>query len=154
GEMLVPPSFDRVFAKDDQIVAISEDDDTLVLDGKPGGIDNANIVETAPAHLHAPERTLILGTSARLPIILTELDAYVSANSEAVVVGEGDPNTEIGPIHTRLTRLRVTSCPGDLTNRGLLDSLDITSFDHVLVLSEIRERTQEMADARTTVTLL
>src|SRR6185436_7675034 len=42
----------------------------------------------------------------------------------------------------------------DITDRGVLESLEITSFDHILVLSEITGRTQEMADARTTVTLL
>ncbi len=36
----------------------------------------------------------------------------------------------------------------------MLDTLDVTSFDHVLALSVTVGRTQEMADARTMVTLL
>jgi hypothetical protein len=50
--------------------------------------------------------------------------------------------------------MRVTSRVGDLTDRSVLESLDSTSFDHVLVLSETTGRTQDMADARTTVILL
>jgi hypothetical protein len=50
--------------------------------------------------------------------------------------------------------MEVVTRIGDLTDRGVLDSLAVTDFDHVLVLSETTGRTQEMADARTTVTLL
>jgi len=50
--------------------------------------------------------------------------------------------------------MRAAARAGDITNRALLDALDITTFDHVLVLSETRERTQDMADARTTIALL
>jgi ion channel POLLUX/CASTOR len=39
-------------------------------------------------------------------------------------------------------------------SRDLLESLEITNFDHILVLSELNDRSQEMADARTTITLL
>src|SRR5678816_4862252 len=50
--------------------------------------------------------------------------------------------------------MTATARLGDITERAALDALDVTSFDHVLVLSETTGRTQEMADARTTVTLL
>jgi ion channel POLLUX/CASTOR len=43
---------------------------------------------------------------------------------------------------------------GDPTDRRLLDSLDIGSYDAILVLSETIGRNQEMADARTMITLL
>src|SRR5678816_373022 len=50
--------------------------------------------------------------------------------------------------------MTATARLGDITERAALDALDVTSFDHILVLSELTGRTQEMADARTTVTLL
>src|SRR5262249_28754314 len=113
GEMLVPPKLDRVFGKGDQIVAISEDDDTIVLDGKRGGIDDSRIVATAPDHVHAPERVLVLGASPRLPRVLVELDQYVAPGSEITVVGEGEPDADIAPIRDKLSRLRVTARGGD-----------------------------------------
>jgi len=143
GEMLVPPKLDRVFATGDHVIAISEADDTLIPDGKPPEIAMAQVVAHAPDHVHPPERTLVLGTSARLPLVLSELDAYVTPNSEVVIVGEGDPAEDIAPVRGKLQHIRVSTRPGDLTERGLLESLDITSFDHVIVLS-----------APTTVTLL
>jgi hypothetical protein len=153
-EILLPPALDRRFEPGDRVIAISEADDTLVLDGKKPAIEDDLIHATAPDHAHPSERLLVLGTSARLPLVLAELDAYVTAGSEVVIVGEDDPAAVVAPIRERLQRIRVSARPGDLTERGLLESLDVTSFDHVIVLSEIRDRTQEMADARTTVTLL
>jgi hypothetical protein len=154
GEMLVPAALGRVIANGDQIIVISEADDTIVPDGKPPKIDVASIIANAPDHVHPAERTLVLGTSARLPLVLSELDAYVTANSEVSVVGEGDPELDIAAVRGTFQHIRVAARSGDLTERGLLESLDITTYDHVIVLSETRERTQEMADARTTVTLL
>jgi voltage-gated potassium channel Kch len=153
GEMHVPPPLDRAFADGDQVVAISEDDGTLVLDGGDD-VDPKAIVARAISHIHTPERTLVLGTSPRLPSVLRELDGYVTAGSEAVVYGEHGA-TMLGDMKLdTLRNLRVAVADGDVTDRGVLESLDVTSFDHVLLLSETVNRTQETADARTTVTLL
>jgi hypothetical protein len=100
------------------------------------------------------ERILLLGNSPRLRLVLTELDAYVAPGSEVLIVGEDDPHAGLEPILPGLVNLKVTVRTGDLINRGLLDELGSPDFDHVLVLSETLGRTQEMADARTTVTLL
>jgi ion channel POLLUX/CASTOR len=148
GEMFVPPPFERTIAKTDRVIAISEDDDTIVLDGKPPTIADGALIPPPPARPPTAERTLVLGAGARLAMVLRELDAYVAPGSETVVVAESLPELP------QLAKMRVTTRTGDLTDRGVLDGLDVTRFDHVLVLSESAGRTQEMADARTTVTLL
>ncbi|MFT3697950.1 MAG: hypothetical protein QM831_32720 [Kofleriaceae bacterium] len=149
GETLVPPNFDRVFDAEDQLIAITEDDDTLIADGKKQ-VDLAKIVATAPEHVHKQDRTLILGTSPRLPLVLRELDGYLAPGSEVVIVGEA----VAGLTMPALANMKATFHEGDVTSRPELDKLDVTAFDHVLVLSETVGRTQELADARTTVTLL
>lgn len=154
GEMVLAPPPDRRLASGDQLVAISEDDDTVVLDGAPGSpvaIDEAAIIEPAQRTASRPERTLVLGASKRLGRVLTELDAYVAADSTTLVVGESEPPSEA---LARLHNMSVTTRIGDVTERATLEALDVTSFDHVLLLSETVNRTQEMADARSTVTLL
>jgi len=148
GEMLVPPPFDRTLASGDRVIAISEDDDTVVLDGKPPEVAESVLIPPPPPRPQVAERTLVLGAGARLAMVLRELDAYVAQGSETVVVAEALPELP------KLKNMRVTTRTADLTHRGVLDALDVTHFDHVLVLSESAGRTQEMADARTTVTLL
>jgi voltage-gated potassium channel Kch len=151
GEVLVPPPLDRKFEPGDDVIAITHDDDVLVLDGGRDQlpIDADAIVATAPDHTHAPERTLVLGASVRTATVVRQLDAHVAPGSEIVVVGE-----DAALLAITAERATLTTRVGDLTDRSVLDSLDATRFDHVLVLSETRGRTQEMADARTTVILL
>jgi len=153
GEMLLPPPFDRVLAADDLIVTISEDDDTIVLDGA-GSVDEGAI-NVAPARSsRRNERTLVLGASRRLPLVLRELDSYVAPGSETIVHGENALATLATLDLAALANMKITVEDSDVTDRDLLESLDITQFDHILLLSELNDRTQEMADARTTITLL
>lgn len=149
--LLLPPPLDRPFAAGDRAIVIAEDDSRIALDGKAAAYTDAHVAPEPPPRVHRPERTLVLGASARLPVVLHELDAYVAAGSTTLVVGERpvEPDAFAG-----LQHMTVATRVGDVTERALLDELDVTSFDHVLVLSELAERTQEMADARTTVALL
>ena len=153
GEMMLPPPFDRTLTADDLIVTISEDDDTIVLDGA-GAVDEGAI-NVAPARSsRRNERTLVLGASRRLPLVLRELDSYVAPGSETIVHGENALATLATLDLAALANMKITVEDSDVTDRDLLESLDITQFDHILLLSELNDRTQEMADARTTITLL
>lgn len=148
GETLVPPPLDRAFAEGDRVIAISADDDTVLLDGAAPAVDEAALVPPPPPAAPRPERTLVLGAGARLAVVLAELDQYVAPRSETLVVAEAIAGLPA------LAHMSVTTRIADITDRGVLESLEITSFDHILVLSERLGRTQELADARTTVTLL
>lgn len=153
GQMLLPPPFDRELAADDLYVTISEDDDTIVLDGA-GSIDDGAINAAPVRSSRRSERTLVLGASRRLPLVLRELDGYVAPGSETIVHGERAVDTLATLDLAKLANMKVTVADGDVTNRDLLESLNIAEFDHILLLSEHNDRTQEMADARTTITLL
>ena len=149
GELLLPPAADRLFHSSDHVIVISEDDDTITMDAKPTELDATLLVAAPAAAAPKPERTLVLGgSSPRLGRVLTELDAYVSAGSTTVVVGEADVE------FPALKNMTAEAKRGDMTDRGLLERLAVIEYDHVLVLSESSRRTQEMADARTTVALL
>lgn len=149
GELLLPPPADRVFHGSDRVIVISEDDDTIALDARPGELDTAHLVPAPVVATTKPERTLVLGgSSPRLGRVLTELDAYVAPGSSVVVVGESAVELPA------LRNMTAEATRGDMTDRGLLERLGVIEYDHVLVLSESGERTQEMADARTTVALL
>jgi Trk K+ transport system NAD-binding subunit len=156
-KLLLPPPFDRKMIAGDQVIAISEDDDTVIPNGRPSAPpESALAPRGGPAPKHA-ERTLVLGASERLPLVLKELDAYVAAGSEAVVVGEDEDGSMAGNVTAladQLGRMKVEFRPGDVTDREVLDALGVPTFDHVMVLSETTGRDQEVADARTMITLL
>ncbi|HET7505775.1 MAG TPA: hypothetical protein VFK02_32370 [Kofleriaceae bacterium] len=154
GALTLGPRGDARLGDGDHVIAISADDDTVVLDGTPAqpiAIDEAAILDPPQRTPPRPERTLVLGASRRLGRVLTELDAYVAPGSTTLVVGELEPPADaLG----QLRNMRATTRVADVTERATLEALDVTSFDHILLLSETTGRTQEMADARTTVTLL
>lgn len=154
GELLLPPPFDRPFQPGDQVIAISEDDDTIVLDGRPYQLHPAHVTPAQRTPIRHRERTLVLGASERLGLVLKELDAYVAPGSETFVVGEGRTIGELDSVVLELKQMTVDRRLGDVTNRQLLDDMKAPDFDHILVLSETDGRSQEMADARTMITLL
>ncbi|WP_088281771.1 potassium transporter TrkA [Kineosporia sp. A_224] len=153
GTLMLPPDLDRPFAAGDQVVAISEDDDTVVLDGTPD-VDEAAIAVVGPPRAPEAERTLVLGASPRLDLILRELDGFMAPGSAIVVVGEGRPDVALAGLAPQLAHATLDLRPGDVTDRSVLDGLDVGGFDHVIVLSETDGRSQDMADARTIVALL
>lgn len=154
GELLLPPPFDRRFEPGDRVIAISEDDDTVVLNGKGAKVDEAHVVAAPKTPTRQRERTLVLGASPRLALVLTELDAYVSPGSETLVIGDGEVLAGFGSLGALTRNTTVTTRAGDPTDRALLDEIEVGSYDAVLVLSESRGQSKDMADARTMITLL
>lgn len=153
GEALMPPPLDRPMEAGDHVVAISRDDDTVVLNGKPTAVDEGAFSALRPHATIPAERTLVLGDSVRLHLVLAELDAYVTEGSETLVIGEDD-TAPARVANARFQNMKVTYRHGDTTERALLDELEVARFDHILVLAETRGRSHEMADARTMITLL
>ena len=151
--LLLPPPADHVLGAGDLVVVLAEDDDRILLDGSTAP-DEAAIVDAVGDRPRLPERTLVLGTSDRLPVVLRELDANVAPGSTAVVVGEGDPGHLPKDVVGGLANLALTFRSADITDRDVLESLDLDGVDHVLLLAETADRSQALADARTTVTLL
>jgi hypothetical protein len=88
GTAALNPPMDTVIQAGDRVVVIAEDDDKIFIDGAPE-IDEKAF--SKPVKLTAkPERTILLGWNWRAPLLLCELDNYVAAGSEAVVVGDID----------------------------------------------------------------
>jgi len=153
GAIHLNPAMETRFAQGDKVIALSEDDDTVVLSGMSSiPVDAAAISAAHEPASPKPERALILGWNSSAPVVVRELDHYVPAGSEVLVVTGDDPQ-DIRTQCAGLTNQRLEVRQGDATDRPLLDKLDIASFNHVIVLADNRLSVQ-MADARTMITLL
>ena len=152
GAAVLNPPSETVIAASDQLVVISEDDDTIKASGLTPSLDASAIV-TAPIPKAEPERTLILGWNRRGLMIVQELEQYVAAGSSLTVVADLDEIVGIteGEQNRKQT---VTFQRGDTTDRRTLDALDPTRFNHVIVLAYSDSLEPQQADARTLVTLL
>jgi ion channel POLLUX/CASTOR len=148
---LNPQAGSRVSA-DDEIVLIAEDDSAIHLSEHQAPEVDARAIRKPPSREPRPERTLILGWNDRAPTIVTELDNYVRSGSEMTVV------TPHGAISSSrfdaLRNQKLTSRVGDITDRRTLDQLEVSSYDHVIVLGHPDEPDPNAADSKTLVTLL
>ncbi|HYN88405.1 MAG TPA: NAD-binding protein [Ardenticatenaceae bacterium] len=155
GHVRLNPPMETPIGAGDQVIAISQDDDTIRLSGLSDyGIDASAIVE-APQREPVPERTLILGWNERGPAIINELDHYVAAGSEVTVLDDSDDaETYVAGIGESLRSQTVQFMRGDMTDRRTLESLAISTYNHVIVLSDASAPGPQEADACTLITLL
>jgi voltage-gated potassium channel Kch len=157
GGPLLNPPMETPIGSGDQIIAISDDDDTVCLRAgwtQPPPIQY-DAIAGASARERTPERTLILGWNWRAPAIISQLDAYAAPGSAITVVAdhetvEADVESLSGSLHNEMIGFRA----GDTTSRPLLESLDVHTYDHVIVLAGSDTLDHQRADARTLITLL
>jgi voltage-gated potassium channel Kch len=155
GEVLLNPPMDTSFGSGDQIIAITEDDDTLVL--RPdagGGLPDTGALSHRERLQSAPERILILGWNGKAQAIIEELDNYVAPGSETIVIcrQEGVRET-LASVARRMKRQKVRFADGDITHAATLAAVKAATFEHVILLSYNDLPIQE-ADAKTLITLL
>lgn len=155
GKVHLNPPMDRRIERGDNLIAVSEDDDTVKLSNlKDMGVEVDAIRDGKPAPRTA-ERILILGWNAGGSTILRELELYASDGSETRVVADVESaGAAVEIMASQVKQQKVSFQQGDTTERALLDSLNIPSYDRVMVLACSQDLDVDEADARTLVTLL
>ncbi|MFI6642620.1 potassium transporter TrkA [Streptomyces sp. NPDC050504] len=154
GRVLLSPPGDTRIAPGDKVIAITEDDDTMVLAERPPRIDRAAIVAPGREAPRTARRILLLGWNDHAAEVVQQLDAYAPHGSTLDVVISGDGGT--GTARKASGALQVLSPEwrqGDTTSRELLESLRLEAYDHVIVVSGDRTGSCD-ADSRTLITLL
>jgi ion channel POLLUX/CASTOR len=149
------PSMDLVLGEKDEIIAISEDDDTIQLSGMTDYKFNEKAIVNEKKKSERPERTLILGWNWRGSTIIRELDQYVTPGSDVLVLANyAEIETQINTLAGEMSHLKVEFKLGDTTDRRLLDALNIPEFNHIILLCYSDALEAQEADAQTLITLL
>jgi voltage-gated potassium channel Kch len=154
GSVAMNPPLDTRIESGDQIFLIAEDDDKIVLAGSSPVIDEGAIKSNGKAAPAKPERALLLGWNRSGATIIRELDNYVAKGSQVTIVSNiEDLEKQIHIENGKLKNQKIIVQEGDIRDRDLLESLEATEYDHVIVLAYSHLEAQE-ADAITLVTLL
>ena len=154
GDVLINPPMDTQFAEGDQVIAISEDDDTVVVSANANPVFEASLIQLSDPAASKAERTLILGWNKKGEAIIRELEAYVAQGSEIVVVCESDDvRAQLLTLSQSLSKQRLRFAKGTLSTRSTLEALKPETFDHLIVLGDSSLPIQQ-ADANTLITLL
>ena len=156
GGILLNPPIDLRIEKNDRIVALAEDENTIRFSDLGGiRVNEAQIRSVRKPSKPKPERCLILGWNRSGAMIVRELDNYTSKGSQATIVSEDNSGVKkrIEARSGKLKNQKITMVEGDTTDRALLDSLGIEEYDHVIVLAN-EGLDAQAADAKTLLTLL
>lgn len=155
GKTRLLPPMDTLLAAGDELVVIAEDDDKIRVSAKtpPAADDSAESHAESPAR--AAEKTLILGWNGRGSTIVSELDKYAVHGSELTIVADDDaPQASLAELGDSIRHHEVKVLRGDISDRRVLDSLDVKRFEHIITLSYADKLGVQEADAVTLVTLL
>jgi len=149
---LNPPA-ETVLSDSDELILIAEDDDKIFLDGKFEPQETLVVQKTTKER--KSEATILMGWNWKGERIIQELDNYVPDHSTITVVAAVEGlDAKILEISDELKNLKLKFIEGDITNRKLLESLDLGKFDHIILLCYSDEMDAQKADARTMMTLL
>ncbi|HAX36766.1 MAG TPA: potassium transporter TrkA [Spirochaetaceae bacterium] len=150
-----PPAHTRI-EQGWQVIAISQDDDTVLPDAGVFKLNLAAIAAVEAGDAAVREDIIFVGWNWKLPQIIHELDAYVGPGSQALVLGANQAGAQKlaalqGSLHTFGA---VEYRQADITDRSVLEALPLASASHIVVLSNSEDFDPDEADARTLIALL
>lgn len=155
GAILINPTPDTFIEKGDRVIAISDDDDTVIPTMKTTfEIDNSTIVSKERSSSIKKENNIILGWNQRAKGIICELDQYLENGSVMSVITLTElSQEEKEEVEKELKNQKIEFNVGDYTKRNVLEKLNITNYDNIIILSNINVSQQE-ADAYTLLSLV
>lgn len=150
------PSRDTKIQAGDEIIAISEDDDTIILSELMNFQIKEDVLRTEVVRKEEkPKKMLIIGWNWSTPIIIHELDNYALPGATLTIVSDFIKSKQTIAVHCEnLKNLTVDIQLGDTTDRTLLGSLKIEEYNNIILLSYSDFLEMHEADARTLITLL
>ena len=155
GSVKINPPMEYEIKKGDKIIAITEDDDTMVLLNEKSNLISEDAIVDADSGKVSSERILMLGWNKRALVIIPEMDKYVGPGSYMKIVSTFDNDKEyIQEIAKKLKNIKLEFHHADTTARSVIDDLDITSFNSVQLLCYKEQMDMQDADAQTLISLL
>ena len=150
--VLNPPMTTQLQAAE-QLVVISADDDKIHLSRLSEPPVDHQAIHLRKRELPKAENTLILGWSNHISNIIQQMDQYVAPGSTLTVVADSPEAEVICTESLGIQQQTVQYRQEDITARRVLEDLNLTAYNHVIVLCNTNID-PELADANTLVTLL
>ncbi|RED94121.1 CASTOR/POLLUX-related putative ion channel [Marinoscillum furvescens] len=155
GSVEVNPPMDTIFREGDQVIGITEDDDTLIPNAPVQiSTEENKIVYTEPEKGES-EKILILGWNNRARYIIKELDYYVPHGSKVRVVSKfDDAEKAVNKLSNQVENISLEFEVMDTTDRETLESMNLGQYDYIILLCYQNYFPIQEADAQTLITLL
>ncbi|MDA1256217.1 MAG: NAD-binding protein [Proteobacteria bacterium] len=147
------PPMDLILEKGMKLVGLTRDDDTLIMNA-PIATINEDAIISLKEEKPAIEKTLILSWNRKGPSIVREMNAYVPAGSELLIVSSHDSVESDYQQMEISANLKVKVMLADPSDRKVLERLMVSDFTQIIVLSNIEKLDLQEADSQTLITLL
>jgi Trk K+ transport system NAD-binding subunit len=149
------PKHSTILGADDQLIFVAADDSAIHLASTTMTPLNKEAILKKSRRRVATEKTIILGWNWRTSLVVRDLDSYVAPGSHVTIVCDRAFDA-IQAWHTQaaFTNLTVTTLNQDTTDREVLDSLQLATYDHIIVMAMSDMLDVDGADAATLMTLL
>lgn len=160
GDIIINPNFtDKIMPKD-LLIAISQDDDTVVMnDVIFNKVHNKDKILKGIAKKSRVEKIYIVGKSEgelqRALVICDQLVQYLDDGSEIVFINDEDDTNKLIQDISGTKDIKISSIYGDIRSRDFLDSQDFKDEDIILILSPFNGMNNvDECDATTLYTLI
>ena len=140
-EIILNPSFNEIIRPKDEIIAITEDDDTIELNEvtKARGSTSSSKIISDKISLPVAKRIFILGHTSvdmnRVKAISTDLIKYIADGSEIIFVNDAVGNEDLIESIATIKNIKLSVKPGDIRSRQFLEELGLDDGDIVLIVS-------------------
>ncbi len=155
GAILLNPVMTTPVETGDQLIAVSADDDTIRLSGMTSWDISKDAIYDVDHITRFSSRTLLMGWNHRATTVINELDEYLNQGSQITIVADTvDARSIVAAECGNLKNSRLEYIHGDISSRKLLDTLNVSAYEHIIILSYSDDLVSHQADARTLITLL
>lgn len=152
GVPKVNPPVDIVVGRDDKIIIIEEDDGVSQMASSPAVVDIRGFSECRDIKV-SPQKSLILGSSNILKLVLEELDYYVAPGSVIITADTEWTEERAAELEGPFQNLTVDRRTCDIFTCQVIQQLLEEEPENVLILADT-ECDDDEADARTLMLLL
>jgi len=158
GKVILNPLDSEIFRPDDKVVIFSEDEESFNLSNKKIPIDR-NAINIKPTKEAVKEKTLILGWSPSLPLIIKTTNEFSPKGSTLLIVsdmGEALVKTEEDIKDLSLKNIKVTYKKSTYNSLKILKNLKAETYDNIILVNNHfdNDSTSEEKDAQTLINLL
>ena len=153
--ILINPPMDYVLMPGDEVIAITEDDNSLIPSTTKDFLINEAAIQHSNNSESSPEKILMLGWNTRGGLLLRELNDYVAKNSIVDIISSFPIDESIiSNYKNDFKNLIINFTHKDTTDNSVIKDLNIVDYNSIQVLCYREEMEIQEADASTMITLL
>lgn len=154
GRCKINPAMETVISDGDKVIAISEDDDTIVMNANKCEI-NDNIIINENEETGKPEKILLFNWNKLGANIVRELDNYLAKGSLIKVAEDSTYiRTEVDDLKKEIKNSELIFENVTTTNREVIEGFANENYDHIIILCDSDSTHIHDADAKALMTLL